>query len=117
MPAINQPSEAALKAAKYICVELGAFNTDPQPYQGLINPERLVAERIQEAIEACVHDQYEQLVRGLHALLRSGQMCSNVCYNLAQKSYTIPDDAKSMRESYEAWDDASFPVRNLIPQN
>lgn len=50
------------------------------------------------------------------ALLRGGQMCSSVCYNLAQKSYTLPDDAKSMREAYAAWDAAATVIRKALSQ-
>lgn len=44
-------------------------------------------------------------------------MCSNVCYNLAQKNWMLSDYVKSMREAYEAWDAASAVVRKAMPKN
>jgi len=42
------------------------------------------------------------------ALIRAGAMCSNCCYNLAQKSEPLSERSKeSMREAYKAWDKAS----------
>lgn len=42
----------------------------------------------------------------LEALVRAGQKCSNVCYNLKQKNYTLPDDADSMERAHQEWDHA-----------
>ncbi len=42
----------------------------------------------------------------LDSLLRAGQMCSNVCYNLAQRNELASSEI-AMRQSYKAWDGAA----------
>lgn len=44
----------AKAAARYICYDLYAFNPNPQAYSGLLEPERLVEERIQQACDEAV---------------------------------------------------------------
>ena len=45
-------------------------------------------------------------------LQHAGNMCSNVCFNLSQNSE--PDDADSMRSSYQAWDSAKSSIRQEL---
>ena len=59
----------------------------------------------------------QRLVRSLDGLLRAGQMCSNVCYNLRQRDYIPKDDVRCMTESYQAWDLASQEIANLRAPN
>jgi hypothetical protein len=60
-------------------------------------------------------DSLQQLVRRIEDLLLAGQMCSNVCYNLAQRDYIPADDARSMTEGYQAWDKAAQTIRSVMP--
>lgn len=48
----------------------------------------------------------QDVIPRVREILRAGQLCSNVCYNLAQRDQLTEDERQSCRESYRAWDDA-----------
>ena len=39
-------------------------------------------------------------------LILAGSACANICYNLAQDTRIDPRHRESMRQSYQAWDEA-----------
>lgn len=53
----------------------------------------------------------------LDALLRAGQMCSNCCFNIAQRENMQYIKSKALIESYKAWDAASLAIRKVMPPN
>lgn len=45
-----------------------------------------------------------RMVSCLENVLRAGELCSNVCFNLSQRDSITEADKLSMREAYVRWD-------------